>query len=126
MASEMRSGSSDSAWGMGRENRVAQRLSPSYSRTHLIAGAPHDWFAGDNYTPGEPNMWCAGNKVSPAIPGTCPPTWLAISFYSFLYFFSLSFYSFIFILFFISFHFLLCFFSFPTNPILFYFLLFSR
>jgi hypothetical protein len=85
--------------GMGREKRVAQRLSPSYSRTHLIAGAPHDWFAGDNYTPGEPNRWCAGNKVSPAIPGTCPPTlaghflFFSILFYfsSFLYFFSLSF-----------------------------------
>ena len=56
--------------GMGREKRVAQRLSPSYSRTHLIAGAPHGWFAGDNYTPGEPNRWCAGNNMGPAIRGT--------------------------------------------------------
>jgi hypothetical protein len=100
--------------GMGREKRVAQRLSPSYSRTHLIAGAPHDWFAGDNYTPGEPNRWCAGNKVSPAIPGTCPPTLAG----HFLFYFIL-------FLFFSLFLFTFFYVSFLFPQILYYFISFS-
>jgi hypothetical protein len=88
--------------GMGREKRVAQRLSPSYSRTHLIAGAPHDWFAGDNYTPGEPNRWCAGNKVSPAITWDLSPSpgWpFPFLFYFYFFFISL----FVFTLFYVYF-----------------------
>jgi hypothetical protein len=49
------------------EERIAQRLSPRYSWAHLIAGAPHVWFAGGIVVPGEPNRRCAGNKVGPAI-----------------------------------------------------------
>jgi hypothetical protein len=30
-----------------------KRLSPNYSWSRVIAGAPHTWFAGDKYTPGE-------------------------------------------------------------------------